>query len=71
MTNTFYSYSHLNHTVNLQSGLGLGLSRVVGEQIFYHILKGKPQDFIWWQGLHLHKTVLPREPLCKLVMFDI
>ena len=19
-----------------------------------HILKGKPQDIMWWQGLHLH-----------------
>ena len=55
VTNTLYSKSHLNHTVNIQSGLGL--SRVGGEQMFLHIPKGKPQDIMWWQGLHLHYTV--------------
>ena len=31
VTNTLYPKSHLNHTVNIQSGLGL--SRVVGEKL--------------------------------------
>ena len=55
MTNTLYQKSHLNPTVNIESGLAL--SRVVAEKIFLHILKGKPQDIMWWQGLHLHETV--------------
>jgi hypothetical protein len=56
VTNTLYPKSHLNHTVNIQSGLGL--SRVVEEKIFLHILKGKQQDIMWWQGLHLQLIVL-------------
>ena len=54
MTITLYQKSHLNHTVTIQSELGL--SRVVGEKIYLHILKGKPQDLMW-QGLHLYETV--------------
>ena len=51
-SDTLYLKSHFNHTVNIQSGLGL--SRVVGEKICLQILKGKQQDFMWWQGLHLY-----------------
>ena len=47
--------SQLNHTVNSQSGLGR--SRVVREKTSYQIMKGKPQDFMWWQSLHLHLIV--------------
>ena len=58
MTNTLYSKSHLNHTVNIQSELGF--SGVVKETT--------PQGIMWWQGLHLHETVGPR---CELVLCDI
>ena len=62
VTNTLYPKFHWNHTVNIQSGLGL--SRVVGEKILQHILKGKPKDIMWWQGLYLHEKVwAPWTPL--------
>ena len=40
-----------------QQTIRTGHSRVLGEKIFLPTLKGKPQDFIWWQGLHLYLIV--------------
>ena len=51
VTNTVYPKSHLNHTVNTQSEIGL--SRVAREKVFQQIMKGKQQDFMWLQGLYL------------------